>query len=312
MNSAATMHLGSRVQTYSMLNIASCLVLNPFRKTLHLHRHNPLFSLIKAKRCFFDLCCTKRHQPFDFKTYMHQKVNSVNEALEKSITVKEPVKIHEAMIYSLLAGGKRVRPVLCIAACELTMSLIHDDLPCMDNDDFRRGKPANHKVFGEGVAVIAGDALLVYAFEHMVKETKGVSATRIIRVVGELAKRIGGLFAGQAADLESSGLSEIGLEKLEFIHIHKSAALIEGSLVIGAILGGATEEVIEKKKNPIGTNSSSIGIFNFTSIRPVEPLFVVFLFSNFFDNLMDQLSDFDSEKAAPLMCLADYIANRLL
>ncbi|MCL7026514.1 hypothetical protein MKW94_013661 [Papaver nudicaule] len=357
MNSAATMHLGSRV------------VLNPSRKTLRLHRHNPLFSLSKAKRLGVssisavrmskeevedgDNSNKERTPPFDFKTYMHQKVSSVNEALEKSITVKEPVKIHEAMRYSLLAGGKRVRPVLCIAACELvggdeltampsacavemihTMSLIHDDLPCIDNDDFRRGKPANHKVFGEGVAVIAGDSLLVQSFEHIVKETRGVSPTRIVRVVGELAKRTGGLFAGQAADLESSGLSEVGLDKLEFIHIHKTAALLEGSLVTGAILGGASEEEIEKLRKfarcigllyqvvddilDVTKSSEELGKTAGKDLlydKATYPKLMGIEKSREFAEKLnkdarDQLSDFDSEKVAPLICLADYIANR--
>lgn len=147
---------------------------------------------------------------FNFKEYMIQKGNSVNHALDAAVFLREPLKIHEAMRYSLMAGGKRVRPVLCIAACELvggnesmampaacavemihTMSLIHDDLPCMDNDDLRRGKPTNHKVFGEDVAVLAGDALLAFAFEHIAVSTIGVAPPRIVRAIGELAKSIG-------------------------------------------------------------------------------------------------------------------------
>ncbi|KAI3945378.1 hypothetical protein MKW92_029585 [Papaver armeniacum] len=389
MGSAATMHLGSWVQTYSVLNYAgrsitpSCLILNPFRKTLQFHKHNPVFSLTKAKR--LDISCypytstaisavhlSKEDRlkeevenednpieettiPFNFKTYMYQKGNSVNEALEKSITVKEPVKIHEAMRYSLLAGGKRVRPVLCIAACELvggdeltampsacavemihTMSLIHDDLPCMDNDDLRRGKPTNHKVFGEDVAVLAGDALLAYAFEHIVNETSGVSPTRVVRVVGELAKVIGteGLVAGQVVDMESGGLTEIGLEKLEFIHIHKTAALLEGSVVIGAILGGASDEEIEKLRKfarcigllfqvvddilDVTKSSQELGKTagkDLTTDKATYPKLIGIEKSREFAERLnkdarDQLSEFDSAKAAPLICLADYIANR--
>lgn len=117
----------------------------------------------------------KEEAPFNFNAYVAEKANFVHKALDESISVKDPPMIHEAMRYSLLAGGKRVRPMLCLAACEIvgghqsaalpaacavemihTMSLIHDDLPCMDNDDLRRGKPTNHKVFGEDVAVLAG------------------------------------------------------------------------------------------------------------------------------------------------------------
>lgn len=389
MGSAATMHLGSWVQTYSVLNYAgrsttpSCLILNPFRKTLQFHKQNPVFSLTKAKK--LDISCypytstaisavhlSKEDRlkedveneddpieettiPFNFKTYMYQKGNSVNEALEKSITVKEPIKIHEAMRYSLLAGGKRVRPVLCIAACELvggdeltampsacavemihTMSLIHDDLPCMDNDDLRRGKPTNHKVFGEDVAVLAGDALLAYAFEHIVNETMGVSPTRVVRVVGELAKVIGteGLVAGQVVDMESSGLTEIGLEKLEFIHIHKTAALLEGSVVIGAILGGASDEEIEKLRKfarcigllfqvvddilDVTKSSQELGKTagkDLMTDKATYPKLIGIEKSREFAEKLnkdarDQLSEFDSAKAAPLICLADYIAYR--
>ncbi|KAI3841013.1 hypothetical protein MKX03_018244 [Papaver bracteatum] len=389
MGSAATMHLGSWVQTYSVLNYAgrsvtpSCLILNPFRKTLQFHKQNPVFSLTKAKK--LDISCypytsttisavhlSKEDRlkeeveneddpieettiPFSFKTYMYQKGNSVNEALEKSITVKEPIKIHEAMRYSLLAGGKRVRPVLCIAACELvggdeltampsacavemihTMSLIHDDLPCMDNDDLRRGKPTNHKVFGEDVAVLAGDALLAYAFEHIVNETMGVSPIRVVRVVGELAKVIGteGLVAGQVVDMESSGLTEIGLEKLEFIHIHKTAALLEGSVVIGAILGGASDEEIEKLRKfarcigllfqvvddilDVTKSSQELGKTagkDLMTDKATYPKLIGIEKSREFAEKLnkdarDQLSEFDSAKAAPLICLADYIANR--
>uniref|UniRef100_A0A3Q7F8X1 Uncharacterized protein n=1 Tax=Solanum lycopersicum TaxID=4081 RepID=A0A3Q7F8X1_SOLLC len=192
---------------------------------------------------------------------------SVNKALESAVSIKEPVMIHESMRYSLLAGGKRIRPMLCIAACELvggvestampaacavemihTMSLIHDDLPCMDNDDLRRGKPTNHKIYGEDVAVLAGDALLALAFEHIATHTKGVSSDRIVRVIGELAKCIGaeGLVAGQVVDIISEGISDVDLKHLEFIHLHKTAALLEGSVVLGAILGGAPDEDVEK------------------------------------------------------------------
>ncbi|KAL2531573.1 Heterodimeric geranylgeranyl pyrophosphate synthase large subunit 1 [Abeliophyllum distichum] len=130
---------------------------------------------------------------FNFKAYMLEKANSVNKSLEEAVLLREPFKIHESMRYSLLAGGKRVRPILCIASCELvggqestampaacavemihTMTLMHDDLPFLDNDDLRRGKLTSHKLFGEDVDVLAVDALLLFAFEHMAIATKGV------------------------------------------------------------------------------------------------------------------------------------------
>ncbi|KAI3504796.1 hypothetical protein L1887_26515 [Cichorium endivia] len=206
-------------------------------------------------------------ESFNFKAYMGEKANRVNRALDESISIKTPPTIHEAMRYSLLAGGKRVRPILCIAACELvggdestampaacavemihTMSLIHDDLPCMDNDDFRRGKPTNHKVYGEDVAVLAGDSLLAFAFQHIASATIGASPARVLAAVGELAKSIGteGLVAGQVVDIASTGQKDVGLDQLEFIHIHKTAALLEAAVVLGAILGGGSDVQVEK------------------------------------------------------------------
>ncbi|KAK9087656.1 hypothetical protein Syun_030050 [Stephania yunnanensis] len=158
---------------------------------------------------------------------MVEKANSVQQALDQAMSLKVPLKIHEAMCYSLLAGGKRVRPALCIAACELvggeeastmpaacvvemihTMSVIHDDLPCMDNDNLRRGKPTNHKVYGKDVAVLVGDAFLAFAFEHVANATRGVSPARIIRAIGELARVISieGGGGGAVVDIQSEGL----------------------------------------------------------------------------------------------------------
>uniref|UniRef100_A0A2N9EFL3 Geranylgeranyl diphosphate synthase n=1 Tax=Fagus sylvatica TaxID=28930 RepID=A0A2N9EFL3_FAGSY len=292
---------------------------------------------------------------FSFKNYVAQKANSVNQALEASVSLRDPKKIHEAMRYSLLAGGKRVRPMLCIAACELvggtepmampaacavemihTMSLIHDDLPCMDNDDLRRGKPTNHKVFGEDVAVLAGDALLAFAFEHMAVSTVGVSPARIIRAIGELAKSIGteGLVAGQVVDICSEGLSDVGLEHLEFIHIHKTAALLEAAVVLGAILGGGSNEEVEKLRNfaryigllfqvvddilDVTKSSQELGKTagkDLVADKVTYPkLLGIGKSKEFAEKLnkdaQDQLSGFDPEKAAPLIALANYIAHR--
>ncbi|KAI4381689.1 hypothetical protein MLD38_007742 [Melastoma candidum] len=292
---------------------------------------------------------------FDFKGYMVQKANSVNAALDASVSLRSPLKIHEAMRYSLLAGGKRVRPVLCIAACELvgggescampaacavemihTMSLIHDDLPCMDNDDLRRGKPTNHKVFGEDVAVLAGDALLAYAFEHIAVETKGVSPARIVRAIGELARAIGaeGLVAGQVVDISSEGMTDVGLEQLEFIHLHKTAALLEGSVVLGAILGGGTDDEVEKLRKfarcigllfqvvddilDVTKSSQELGKTagkDLVADKVTYPKLMGIEKSREFaaklnQDAQDQLSGFDPKKAAPLVALANYIAYR--
>jgi len=167
-----------------------------------------------------------------------------------------PAKLHSAMRYALLAGGKRLRPALVkasyeffggkpsdsiyMAMCSLemlhTFSLIHDDLPCMDDDDFRRGKPTTHKVYGEATAVLAGDALCIYAFEL-------IARTGNITVVEELARALGtkGMIGGQIIDTESEG-KQVDLATVDYIHYHKTAALIESSLVIGALLANAKKE----------------------------------------------------------------------
>ncbi len=206
-------------------------------------------------------------QGFDLKTYLKQRKVIVEEALDRSLPVIRPEKVYESMRYSLLAGGKRLRPILCLATCELTggtiemamptacavemihtMSLIHDDLPAMDNDDYRRGKLTNHKVFGDDVAILAGDALLTYAFEYVATQTKNVPAERLIQTIARLAKTVGaaGLVGGQIVDLESEGKTDIDEETLTFIHSHKTGALLESSVVTGAILAGAGAEEIEK------------------------------------------------------------------
>ncbi|KAK2986842.1 hypothetical protein RJ640_011067 [Escallonia rubra] len=298
---------------------------------------------------------TQFQSTFSFKTYMVEKANSVNQALDAAVSLKDPKKIHESMRYSLLAGGKRVRPVLCIAACETvggveatampaacavemihTMSLMHDDLPCMDNDDLRRGKPTNHKVFGEDVAVLAGDALLAFAFEHIATATKNVPSDRIVRVIGELAKSIGseGLVAGQVVDICSEGISNVGLEHLEFIHVHKTAALLEGSVVLGAILGGGTHEEVEKLRKfarcigllfqvvddilDVTKSSQELGKTagkDLVADKTTYPKLIGIEKSRAFaeelnKEAQDQLAGFDSDRTAPLVALANYIAYR--
>ncbi|TKY70484.1 Geranylgeranyl pyrophosphate synthase [Spatholobus suberectus] len=292
---------------------------------------------------------------FDFKAYMFNKVSTVNQALEAAIVLKKPEKIHEAMRYTLLAGGKRVSPVLCIAACEIVggsedtampaacavemihaMSLIHDDLPCMDNDDLRRGKPTNHKVFGEDVAVLAGDALLAFAFEHVAVSMKGVSPSRVVRAIGELAKSIGaeGLVAGQAVDIDSEGLSNVGLERLEFIHLHKTAALLEAAAVLGAIVGGGSDEEVERLRKfarcigllfqvvddilDVTKSSEELGKTagkDLVANKVTYPkLLGIHKSKEFADKLIhdakEQLAGFDPQKAAPLLALTNYTAYR--
>ncbi|MBE9118993.1 polyprenyl synthetase family protein [Lusitaniella coriacea LEGE 07157] len=202
----------------------------------------------------------KKSSVFDLGTYLVQRKALVEEALDRSLSVVAPEKIYEAMRYSLLAGGKRLRPILCLATCELmggtvdmamptacalemihTMSLIHDDLPAMDNDDYRRGKLTNHKVYGDDIAILAGDGLLAYAFEYTAVHTQNVPAQQVLQVIARLGHAVGaaGLVGGQVIDLESEGKSEISLETLHFIHTHKTGALLEACVASGAILAGA-------------------------------------------------------------------------
>lgn len=292
---------------------------------------------------------------FDFKVYMLDRADSVNRALDAAVSLKHPPKIHEAMRYSLLAGGKRVRPALCLAACELvggdqassmaaacavemihTMSLIHDDLPCMDNDDLRRGKPTNHKVFGEDVALLAGDALLAFAFEHIATSTPGVPPSRILRAVGELARAIGaeGLVAGQVVDLHSEGAENVGLDTLEFIHVHKTAKLLEAAVVLGAILGGGEDDEVERLRKfarcigllfqvvddilDVTKSSEELGKTagkDLLADKVTYPKLIGIDKSREFAEELNkeaklQLEVFDQQKAAPLLALADYIAYR--
>jgi geranylgeranyl diphosphate synthase type II len=203
---------------------------------------------------------------FDLASYLAERRTLVEVALGQSIAVVYPEKIYEAMRYSLMAGGKRLRPILCLATCELsggtvemamptacalemihTMSLIHDDLPSMDNDDYRRGKLTNHKVYGEDIAILAGDGLLAYAFEFVAIQTQGVPAERLLKVVARLGHAVAatGLVGGQVVDLESEG-QDISLETLNFIHTHKTGALLKTSVLAGALLAGAPETTLQR------------------------------------------------------------------
>lgn len=189
-----------------------------------------------------------------------------------------PENLQQAMKYSLMAGGKRLRPLLVIAACESlggsreaalpvaaaiemvhTYSLIHDDLPAMDNDDYRRGKLTNHKVFGEASAILAGDALLTHAFYSVVQASRkfGIPADNVLSIVEDLAEMAGprGMVGGQIADMEGEqGLTD--LAQLKYIHLHKTGDLIIFSLLAGGRIAGATEKQLEALRD-FGT---SIGL----------------------------------------------------
>jgi geranylgeranyl diphosphate synthase type II len=204
---------------------------------------------------------------FDLSIYLTERKKLVDAALDRSIQVEYPEKIYEAMRYSLMAGGKRVRPILCLASCEMvggtidmamatacalemvhTMSLIHDDLPAMDNDDYRRGKLTNHKVYGENIAILAGDGLLTYAFEFIASQTENVPAERVLKVITQFGRAFGaaGVVGGQVVDIESEGKPDISLETLHYIHTHKTGALLEACVLCGAMLAGASEETVQR------------------------------------------------------------------
>lgn len=201
----------------------------------------------------------------NFKAEWKKRADLVEEGLLRELT-KVPAydaTLAKAMEYSLMAGGKRLRPVLLMAASDAvgkdgadflttgcaiemihTYSLIHDDLPAMDNDDYRRGKPTNHKVFGDGMAVLAGDALLTLAFEVMLRQ-QGAAPEALVAVVSEMSRAAGpyGMVGGQALDLEGEGV-RLDMSALRKIHMGKTGALFCAAIRSGAILAGAKEEEI--------------------------------------------------------------------
>jgi len=205
----------------------------------------------------------------DILRYLQEQKALVDEALARYLPGEEhyPPAIFQAMRYSVFAGGKRVRPILAIAAAEAlggtaadvlplacalecihTYSLIHDDLPALDDDDYRRGRLTNHKVFGEANAILAGDALLTFAFELMgdARYWPRFVPERVVQVMYEVAYAIGtfGMIGGQVVDLQMEGQA-IDLPALQYIHAHKTGALIRTSVRSGAILGGGSPAAVE-------------------------------------------------------------------
>ena len=203
---------------------------------------------------------------------MKTLIKLVDEKLEEYLPIIYPEEIFKAMKYTVTLPGKRLRPVMCLEttrmmggnvddafpmACAIEMlhaqSLIHDDLPCMDNDDFRRGKPSNHKVFGEANAVLAGDALLSFAPQLIIEKSKNLSSEKVLKLVHEFVKFAGAyaLIAGQVVDIESEGgkLVKSPEQTLDFIHMNKTAALFRLAIRSGAIIADATTEQLEEIDN---------------------------------------------------------------
>jgi len=197
----------------------------------------------------------------ELKQYLESCARSVEKTLDEILPAESeyPQTIHKIMRYSAFAGGKRIRPALVLAANEVcgqpfanknaclaaaaiemlhTFSLIHDDLPCMDDDDLRRGRPTAHKVFGEGIAVLGGDALAIFAYEVLARIGN-------IKIIEEVSKALGtkGMIGGQIIDIESEG-KDVGLDIVDYIHRGKTAALIRSSILIGAIIADADEKKI--------------------------------------------------------------------
>ena len=215
----------------------------------------------------------------DLKKYLERRRRQVDEALERWVVGEEefPPQVHKAMRYSLFAGGKRLRPILALSAAEAvggkarealpvacalelihTYSLIHDDLPAMDDDDLRRGRPTSHKVFGEAVAILAGDALLTEAFRLMARPDlmRNLPSRRRLAAIHLVALSAGsrGLVGGQVMDMASEG-EEIKPDILEYIHSRKTGALIGAAVAVGAVIGGGSPRevrALEKYGRKVG------------------------------------------------------------
>lgn len=195
---------------------------------------------------------------------MNKLIDLVNENLDRFMEINYPENIFKSMRYTVLLPGKRLRPVMCLETCGMfggniqdalptacaiemlhAQTLIHDDLPCMDNDDFRRGKPTNHKVFGEAAAVLAGDALLTFAPQIITKHSKNLGAEKLLKILEEYFQFAGayGVIAGQVVDIESEKSEPLNpCETLSYIHTHKTADLFKLSIRTGAIIAGAGEK----------------------------------------------------------------------
>lgn len=294
----------------------------------------------------------------NIKSYLAKKKTIVDKALDKLVPPANmfPASVHEAMRYSLFAGGKRVRPILAIAAAEAlgaktsdllplagslefihTYSLIHDDLPAMDDDDFRRGRSTCHKVYGEAIAILAGDGLLNLAFEVLSdpRRTKSVSANRLLSIIREIgaASGVHGMVGGQVVDMESEG-KDIDLPTLEYIHTHKTGALIRASVRVGALYAKASEKRLKALTRygervglafqiaddilDITGKQDEIGKDVGSDLKKGKKTFPGFYglegsrlrANEVADKAIHSLRDFD-RKADPLRELAKYIVNRV-
>src|SRR5574344_3020091 len=204
------------------------------------------------------------------KEEMKKNIELVERKLDEFIPISYPEKIFESMRYSVLAGGKRLRPIMCLEACKVfggniedalatacaiemlhTQSLIHDDLPCMDNDDYRRGKLTNHKAFDEATAILAGDALLSFAPQLIIQKTpQNISDNIKLKILNEFFNAAGvfGIIGGQIVDINSEN-KKIDEQTLKYLHLHKTSALFDLSVTTGALIAGVDKNIINEMKN---------------------------------------------------------------
>ncbi len=203
----------------------------------------------------------------EINSYLKERKKWIDDALDEFLPAaeEEPTIVHEAMRYGVLNGGKRIRPVLTIAACEAVggntrhvmpaacaiecihaFSLIHDDLPCMDDDDLRRGRPTSHKVYGEAMALLAGDALFSLAFQLIARVSADVPRERVLDTWRLIASAAGtsGMVGGQVMDMQAQG-QRANLTTIDAIHRRKTGALLETSVAVGGLLGGGTESQVD-------------------------------------------------------------------
>ena len=293
----------------------------------------------------------------DIQKYLERQRGKIDQFLDQAVPDGQaaPKILYESMRYSLLGGGKRIRPILALAAAEAvgsqddsilpfaaalefihTYSLVHDDLPAMDNDDFRRGRPTNHKTFGEGMAILAGDALLTMAFELCSNPTLKdcIPQDRQVQIIQELAvgSGQGGMVGGQVLDIQAEN-QDIDLESLQTIHTFKTGKLIRASVRIGGIFGGATSsqldsltgysediglafQIADDVLNMTGTREE-LGKDAGTDAKRGKKTYPTFYGIDGARNLAEQcirraqkrLDEFD-QKADPLRALAEYIISR--
>lgn len=199
---------------------------------------------------------------------MNDYIGLIEDKLNEYLEIEYPQSLFKAMKYTVMLPGKRLRPVMCLETCRIfggeienavptacaiemlhAQTLIHDDLPCMDNDDFRRGKPSNHKVFGEAIATLAGDALLTFAPQIITKYSQNLSPTKLIRILNEYFNYAGarGVIAGQVVDIESENNTNLENKEeiLEYLHTHKTSDLFQLAMRAGAIIAGVDDEKLK-------------------------------------------------------------------